>query len=246
MLPRHTTLGAETILFAHRGAKAHAKENTIEAFNLAIEMGATGLESDVWLTADGIPVLDHDGLVGSVIRRRPISKFNRAELPEHIPSLAEFYASVDARIPVSIDVKDPAAFEPTILAAREAGAEDLLWLCHPSYTKLKSYRQDTSAKLICSTRLSKLNDGLERHAQRLRDAEIDGLNMHHSDWSGGAIATIHRFERLALGWDAQFERQIAKLIDFGIDGVFSDHVDKMVATAAQFLDVGAQQSTVEQ
>ena len=49
--------------FAHRGAKAHAPENTIAAFQLALRLGATGLESDVWLTAEGIPVLDHDGVV---------------------------------------------------------------------------------------------------------------------------------------------------------------------------------------
>lgn len=234
MTPRHKTLGDQVVLFAHRGARAHAKENTIEAFRLALRMGATGLETDIWLTSDLIPVLDHDGVVGSLFRRKPISKILRAELPEHIPSLDEFYEALDDEVPLSIDVKDPAAFLPTIEAARKAGKEDLLWLCYPNYTELQKYRQDTSAKLICSTRLSKLNDGLERHAQRLRDGEIDGLNMHHSDWSAGAIAILHRFERLALGWDAQYERQIAKLIDFGIDGLFSDHVDRMAATAAQF------------
>src|SRR6185436_7833703 len=46
--------------FAHRGARAHAPENTLDAFALALRLGATGLETDLWLTADGIPVLDHD------------------------------------------------------------------------------------------------------------------------------------------------------------------------------------------
>ena len=49
--------------FAHRGARAHAPENTLEAFALALRLGATGLESDAWLTADGEVVLDHDGVV---------------------------------------------------------------------------------------------------------------------------------------------------------------------------------------
>src|SRR4051794_27300736 len=56
----------EPIAFGHRGARAHAPENTLEAFELALRLGANGLESDVWLTADGVPVLDHDG----VLRRR--------------------------------------------------------------------------------------------------------------------------------------------------------------------------------
>ena len=56
--------------FAHRGAKANAPENTIEAFELAVRLGATGIESDVWMTSDGVAVLDHDGVVGRRPRRR--------------------------------------------------------------------------------------------------------------------------------------------------------------------------------
>ena len=51
--------------FAHRGARAHAPENTIEAFTLAFRLGATGLESDVWLTADGCPCSTTTGRCGS-------------------------------------------------------------------------------------------------------------------------------------------------------------------------------------
>ena len=61
------------IAFAHRGASAHAQANTLEAFRLGLRLGATGLESDVWLTADGIPVLDHDGYVRHGVRRRAIA-----------------------------------------------------------------------------------------------------------------------------------------------------------------------------
>ena len=63
---------AAPIAFAHRGARAYAQENTIEAFTMGLQMGATGLESDVWMTADGVPVLDHDGLV-----KRTLGKGNR-------------------------------------------------------------------------------------------------------------------------------------------------------------------------
>ena len=59
------------IAFAHRGARAHAPENTLDAFELALRLGATGLESDVWLTADGVPVLDHDGVVRVGRREAP-------------------------------------------------------------------------------------------------------------------------------------------------------------------------------
>src|SRR4029079_3570744 len=67
------------IAFGHRGARAHAPENTLAGFELALKLGATGLESDVWVTADGIPVLDHDGVVRkSLGRTRPIGELRRA------------------------------------------------------------------------------------------------------------------------------------------------------------------------
>ena len=65
------------ILFAHRGAKAHSPENTLESFELAMRLGATGLETDVWLTRDGHVVCDHDGVVNKRLRRIPIKSFNR-------------------------------------------------------------------------------------------------------------------------------------------------------------------------
>lgn len=49
-----------TFVFAHRGASALAPENSMEAFLLASELGAEGIELDVQLTADGIPVVLHD------------------------------------------------------------------------------------------------------------------------------------------------------------------------------------------
>ena len=49
-----------TILVAHRGASAHAPENTLESFRLAAEMGADAIELDVHLTADGHLAVIHD------------------------------------------------------------------------------------------------------------------------------------------------------------------------------------------
>src|SRR5918997_3731451 len=48
---------------AHRGASALAPENTIEAFRLAVEAGAGGLELDVHMTRDGHLVVIHDATV---------------------------------------------------------------------------------------------------------------------------------------------------------------------------------------
>jgi len=219
--------------FAHRGASAHAPENTLEAFALAVRLGATGLESDVWITADGAAVLDHDGVVGRRPRRRPIAETNRSELPDHIPTLAELYATVGSDCELSLDVKDAAAVAEIVATARDAGAEEHLWLCHPDRELLSEWRELSSGiHLVESTRAARFAGGPEIHVARSAALGIDVLNLHHTDWTGGLIALVHRFELLAFGWDAQFERVLAELLDSGIDGVYSDHVDRMTAALA--------------
>jgi glycerophosphoryl diester phosphodiesterase len=217
--------------FAHRGASAHAPENTLDAFTLAQRLGATGLESDVWVTADGEVVLDHDGVVRSGLRRRPISSVPRSALPSHIPTLGELYDSCGTDLPLSLDVKDPAAAAATLAVAREAGgdAESKLYLCTPSFEQAVSWRGlSDDVKLVESTRLRRMREGPERRAAMLADAGIDVVNLHHDDWSGGLTTLFHRFGRLAFGWDAQHRRQLDGLVAMGIDAVYSDHVDRMM------------------
>ena len=228
------------LAFAHRGARAHAPENTIEAFTLALRLGATGLESDVWLTADGEAVLDHDGVVGSRPRRRPIATVDRAGLPAHVPTLGDLYAACGTDIALSLDVKDVAAFDRVVAVARAAGGAALgnLWLCHPRWQQVADWRRRSDdVRLVDSTRLDRIKEGPERRAASLAAAGIDAVNMHQADWTGGLTTLFHRFGVLAFGWDAQSPRVLAELIDAGIDAVYSDHVDRMVdAVAAAYPD----------
>jgi glycerophosphoryl diester phosphodiesterase len=217
--------------FAHRGASAHAPENTIEAFTLALRLGATGLESDAWRTADGVVVLDHGGVVRTGLRRRPIANVPRSALPPSVPTLAELYDACGTDVELSLDVKDPATAEPVVATAREAGGEALgrLWLCTPRWEEAATWRAlDDDVHLVDSTRLRRIREGPERRAARLADAGVDAVNMHWSDWTGGLTTLFHRFGLECLGWDAQLPRQLDALLQMGVDGVFSDHVDLMV------------------
>ena len=233
MSPTYESLDGPAVLFAHRGARAHAPENTIEAFTLGLRLGATGLESDVWLTADGVAVLDHDGVVGGLLRRKQIGQLDRADLPEHIPSLAELYEACGSDYELSLDVKDPAVLDEVLRVATEAGTPERLWLCHPDIDLLGEWREKNRAvKLVNSTRMAVLEHGAERRAAQLRERDIDALNLHHSEWSAGTVALLHRFRRRCFGWDAQHLRVISALLDMGIDGVYSDHVDRLVDAAA--------------
>lgn len=235
---------APPVGFGHRGAMADAPENTLESFQLALDMGATGVESDIWLTSDGVPVLDHDGKIGARLRRRNINTVTRSELPDHIPTMEELYGVVGPDFPISLDVKDQTVFEPLIDLARGMGpsAESNLWLCTPHLDLLTDWRPKTEAKLINSVRTSNLSGGLERRAAELQQRSIDGLNLFHSEWNGGRVALLHRFDRMAFGWGAQHSRELAELVDAGIDGLYSDHVDRMMAVIHEYYGPGLEPS----
>jgi glycerophosphoryl diester phosphodiesterase len=218
--------------FGHRGARAHAPENTIESFQLALRLGATGLESDVWLTQDGVPVLDHDGVQRrrGKGRKHAIAKLTRDELDPTVPTLAELYEKCGTDYELSLDIKDNGAAAAVIEAARAApGAEERLWLCHGDWERVATWRElSPSAHLVDSTRIRRIKEGPERRAANLAEAGIDAINLHASDWTGGLTTLFHRFERLAFGWDAQHERVLLALLAMGIDAVYSDHVDRMM------------------
>jgi len=235
MTTRLPALQVPPIAFAHRGARADAPENTLEAFSTALERGATGLESDVWLTSDGVPVLDHDGVVGRWPARRPIAKLSRDELPGHIPALEDLYATCGTDFELSLDVKDPAAFDPVVAVASAAGEQALgrLWLCHPDWRTVAEWRYVEQVKLVNSTRLRRIPEGPERRAASLANAGIDAVNLHHTDWTGGLTTLFHRFGVLCLGWDAQLPRVLDELFDMGLDGAYSDHVDRLTAALAK-------------
>src|SRR4051812_44058448 len=224
--------------FAHRGARAHAPDNTVESFTLARRLGATGLETDAWLTADGVVVLDHDGVVKSGLRRRRIADVPRSDLPSHIPTLEDLYANCGTEYDLSIDVKDPASAPVIVAVARAAdaggSAVSRLWLCHHDWEQVAQWRSlADDVKLVDSTRLRKMKEGPERRAATLADVGIDAVNMHHTDWTGGLTTLFHRFERYCFGWDAQYARILAALLAMGIDGVYSDHVDRLVDALAE-------------
>ena len=231
------------ILFAHRGARAHARENTIEAFALGLRLGATGLESDVWITADNVAVLDHDGVFRDGRRKRSIPDCPASSLPSHIPTLAGLFQACGTAFHLSLDLKQD-GIGPTVIETVREAAPDLLprlWLCHPGVEELATLRShDSTIKLVNSTRLSRMSRGPERRAATLADLGIDAVNLHHTDWTGGLTALFHRFERVAFGWDLQFEHVLRPAIRMGLDGVYSDHVDVMVdALAAEHVPPGA-------
>lgn len=59
-ITNHSLLSNDFIIIAHRGASGYAPEHTMEAYKLAVEMGADYIEIDLRMTSDGILVVMHD------------------------------------------------------------------------------------------------------------------------------------------------------------------------------------------
>ena len=226
------------ITFAHRGARTEEPENTLPAFRRALELGARGLETDAHLSADGEVVLVHDGVVRTGWRRRRVATSRAADLAEHgIPRLADLYAELGADFELSVDLKGDGVGDAVLAVAGGARAVDRLWLCSPALGELHGLRERSrEVHLVHSTRRDRIDAPLERHAADLAERAVDVLNLHYTEWTAGLVGLFHRFGVLAFAWDAQEVRHLRAVLAMGVDGVYCDRVDRMVATVAEWSD----------
>lgn len=119
-LPLQEFYGGRTLNIAHRGASYDAPANTLAAFELAATYGADGVELDTMLTADGHPVVIHDGTVdattdgsGSVadmtlvqIKALDAGSYKDPQYAgERIPTLTEVFSAIGDRLLINIELK---------------------------------------------------------------------------------------------------------------------------------------------
>ena len=121
------------ITFAHRGARLVEPENTIPAFRVALDQGATGIETDVWLSADGEVVCAHDPFVSRGLRRRKTLAASTAASSATlgIPRFADVYEELGTEFECSVDVKTADAADGLVEVARAYDALERLWVCSP-------------------------------------------------------------------------------------------------------------------
>src|SRR5262249_15214132 len=115
------------LVFAHRGGAALARENTIEAFDNGMALGADGIELDVRLSRDGVPVVHHDRTLDrTTALRGPVAARDADELARAgVPALASVLGRYrDARVIIELKGTDPALGSFVVDAVRRAHAED--------------------------------------------------------------------------------------------------------------------------
>ena len=107
------------LVLGHRGASAYAPENTLAAFNLAFEQGADGIELDVTLTKDRVPVVIHDNQVDRTtdghgdIRQMTFAEVQQLDAGckfdqyrgERIPTLAQVLDTLGTRGKIVLEIK---------------------------------------------------------------------------------------------------------------------------------------------
>ncbi|MBI3223250.1 MAG: glycerophosphodiester phosphodiesterase [Nitrosomonadales bacterium] len=112
---------SQTLIFAHRGANREAAENSRSAFDAALQYKIDGIETDVQLSRDQVPVLWHDRFLGKVgLPLKHIDDFNFAQLqqmnfaahfsatavPQGLMRLDEFIAAYRRRCRLLIEIKN--------------------------------------------------------------------------------------------------------------------------------------------
>jgi glycerophosphoryl diester phosphodiesterase len=197
--------------FAHRGG-AHGPDNAIVTFADALARGATGLETDAWLSLDGNVVLDHDGVAGPP-GRQLIAEVRRDQLPTHMATLDELYERCGTDFALAIDVKTAPVAAATVAAAERHGATANLWIVAPATVRgnvLRSPRRATVLELA-------------------REAGVEAINARWMWWNRSFVREVHALGMLAFGYDAQRAISLDRCVAIGLDGVFSDHVDRMLA-----------------
>src|SRR5262245_56434865 len=136
------------IPFAHRGGAAYGDENTMAAFERAVQAGYTYLETDVHATSDGVPVVFHDGTLqrtfGRAGRIEDLSWADVESLRDRgaavVPSLLDLLDGLpECRL--NIDMKADSAVDPTIEAIWKLNARDRVLLASFSDRRIRWARQ---------------------------------------------------------------------------------------------------------
>lgn len=221
-----------TLAFAHRGAPTRGvRENTLPAFRAALDAGVDALESDVWLTADGVPVLEHDGALGPHWNRRRLREMRADELPDWLPTLAELYRELGTGFSLSLDLKDPDGAAAVLAVADDAGATSRLWLCAELPALEACRRRSAEVRLANSTRLrGRTTAPLVR---RLADAGVDALNLREPEWTPVRVEMTHTVGLAAFAWDVQTTAVLDRVLGDGCDAVYSDSVPLLLDAAAR-------------
>lgn len=233
----------KTQVWAHRGASAYAPENTLEAFSLAAEQGADGVELDVQLTRDHQLVVAHDETIDRVsdgfgyIKDHTLSQLKKLHFnklfPEYrqasIPTLREVYELLKPTgLVINVELKTGIVRyerieEEALSLAAEMGMKDRIIYSsfyHPSLVRLRELDPSVYTGLLYSDGwLDVASYGRNRvHVNALHPALY---HMQDKDLVPAAMA----WELGLHVWTVNEEPHMEMLVKQGIEAIITNKPD---------------------
>jgi glycerophosphoryl diester phosphodiesterase len=191
------------IVIAHRGVSGELPENTLPAFERAIELGADAIELDVHADAEGHLVVSHD-----------------APKPGHAyPTLEEVLELCRGRIPVMAELKTPRRYRRHDVVARTVRllSDDDVVVCFQR-AALEEARGLRPGIRTCQ------HVGYGVSIRAARDAWAAGFSDNRVRQRGLAAAQALGLVRLV--YTVNEPARMRELADAGVDGIFTDRLDR--------------------
>jgi glycerophosphoryl diester phosphodiesterase len=235
----------QPIIFGHRGASAHAPENTISAFKLAIEHGADAIELDAKLTSDGQVVVIHDQTVNrttnaygevkklllSTIRELDAGSFFSAKFAgEPVPTLEDVFEAVGKDIFINIELtnyispRDPLPDKVALLVQKHGLEERVMF---SSFLNLNLIRIKKLLPQVPAAVLA--NSGFKGSIARSiigRRVSPEVIHPHFSDVSPYYMLQEKSTGRLVNVWTVNDPDEMMHLFALGVNGIITDDPKK--------------------
>lgn len=224
---------------AHRGASAYEPENTLRAFERAIEMGASMLELDVHLSMDGFPVVIHDARLdrttggSGLVTELTLAEIQRLDAGrgELIPSLAEVVELARGRAQLYIELKGQGTPGPVVETLREARCVD-----HALVGSFYPWLPQKAKFLEPNLRTAVLAGWQEGSLEFLDWALAVDADIVHPCWESASPTPhelltpelIAHIRHLGLGivvWHEERPSELAELVKLDVDGICTNTPD---------------------
>lgn len=235
---------ARLTIIAHRGASAYAPENTLAAFNLAIQQNADAIELDAKLSSDGHVVVIHDqtvdrtttgsGSVGelslSYLRSLDAgSHFDSAFQNERIPTLEQVFLTVGNEIFINVELTNyasPGDQLPDKVAdlVGKHKLEQSILCSSFNPIALRRFNRLIPAVPIGLLALPGLKGALARSRLGRFIMPYQSLHPELGDISTNLVDRIHRSGNYIYAYTVNHARDMRRMLDYQIDGFFTDDV----------------------
>lgn len=234
-------------IIGHRGAAAYAPENTLASFDKALALGCRFIEFDVMCSADGEPFVIHDhrlkrttdgrgdvGLVDSSYLQSldAGSWFSRRFKGEHIPHFKEVLKWLSfSDMQANVEIKPyPGKEEQTAIAIMSH--INRYWPHGKNVPLVSSFSWD--ALLLCRTLAPEMPLGLLLHVwdeqwlQKAKQLECFSMHFNHRVLTKERVKEIKAEGYVLCAYTVNRKRLANKLLDWGVDAIFSDYPDLLV------------------